>query len=238
MSARPTEEIAAYSLFPYSTRHKDDPRHLLERMRRYVLSFKHARRDDGTGRSFAAIVDDLAAQAWPSPALDGARALVPIPPLDPPRPRRGEAVVEPCWELAQALARRLDGARAVRLFERTASVGWVEDQAPPTFADHVRSLRRTREPLPGHDEPIALIVDLVTRGTEVLGCALALRDAGYAGPITALVVAQATGRYPKPLQLRSFLTSRITGHPDEPYPARADLDVWFDPDAPLTPDDH
>lgn len=237
MPARPTEEIAAYSLFPYSSTHKDDPRHLLERMRRYVIAFKYGRGDDGTGRHFLEIVDDLAAQGWASPAFDDARVLVPIPPLEPPKARRGEPL-EPCWELAQALARRLPGTRAVRLFERTRSVGWVDGQAPPTLADHVASLARTPGALPAHDEPVALITDLVTRGTEVLGCALALRDAGYAGPLTAFVVAQATGRYPQPLQLRSFLTSRIAGHPDQPYPSREDLDIWFDPGAKLVADPH
>ena len=36
--------LDAYSL------HKDDPRHLLERMRRYVMAFKYGRGDEGTGR--------------------------------------------------------------------------------------------------------------------------------------------------------------------------------------------
>jgi hypothetical protein len=42
--------LDAYSLFPYSSLHKDDPRHLLERMRRYVMAFKYGRGDEGTGR--------------------------------------------------------------------------------------------------------------------------------------------------------------------------------------------
>jgi hypothetical protein len=235
--AMSTEEITAYSLFPYSSQHKDDPQHVLERMRKYVLAFKYGRGDDGTRRNFAAIVEDLAQQGWASPAFDGVRWIVPIPPAEPPRSRRGDPT-EPCWELAQALARRVSGARAARLFERTASVGWAQDQAPPTLDDHARSLQRTREPLPAASEPIALVVDLVTRGTEVLGCVLALRDAGYTGPVTAFVVGQATGRYPKPLQLKSFLVSKIRGKTGDTYPNREDTEVWFDPDVRLEPDPH
>jgi hypothetical protein len=231
-----TGAITAYSLFPYSSQHKNDPQHVLERMRKYVLAFKYGRGDEGTRRNFPAIVEDLAQQGWASPAFDGAAWIVPVPPAELPRSRRD--TVEPCWELARALARRVSGARAARLFDRTASVGWVEDQAPPTLENHVRSLQRTREPLPDPGEPIALVVDLVTRGTEVLGCVLALRDAGYTGPIAAFVVGQATGRYPKPLQLRSFLVSKIRGRPGDNYPNREDVDVWFDPDARVEPDAH
>ncbi|HEY8379969.1 MAG TPA: hypothetical protein VIK91_25940, partial [Nannocystis sp.] len=223
MSTSQTEDIATYSLFPYSSKHKDDPRHMLERMRKYVLAFKYGRGDEGTGRNFEAIVEDLARQGWICPALDGATVITPVPPLDPPRTRRGKAPPEPCWELAQALAGRIAGARAVRLFERVSSVGWVEDQAPPTLTDHVASLRRTREALPGSDERVAVIADLVTRGTEVLGFVLALRAAGFTGPVAALVVAQATGKYPKPLQLSSFLRSRIVGKAGDTYPTREDL---------------
>lgn len=235
--AMSTEELTAYSLFPYSSQHKDDPQHVLERMRKYVLAFKYGRGDDGTRRDFAAIVEDLAQQGWASPAFDGVARIVPVPPAEPPRSRRGDPT-EPCWELAQALARRVSGARAARLFDRTASVGWAQDQAPPTLDDHVRSLQRTREPLPAAGEPIALVVDLVTRGTEVLGCVLALRDAGYTGPVTAFVVGQATGRYPRPLQLKSFLVSTIRGRDGDTYPNREDIGVWFDPDARLEPDPH
>jgi hypothetical protein len=238
MSQRQTEDIATYSLFPYSSMHKDDPRHVLERMRKYVLAFKYCRGDDGTRRTFAEIVDDLAAQAWACPAFDGASVITPVPPLEPPRARRGEAPQEPCWALAQALAGKVPGARAVRLFERVSAVGWAQDQAPPTLADHVRSLRRTRDALPGDAESVAIVTDLVTRGTEVLGFVLALREAGFSGPVAALVVAQATGKYPKPLQLRSFLHSRIVGAAGDAYPSREDVDVWFDPEVAVEPDPH
>lgn len=231
-----TEEITAYSLFPYSSQYKHRPEHILERMRKYVLAFKFGRGDSDTRRSFAAIVEDLAQQGWPCPAFDRPSWIVPLPPAEPPRSHREP--VEPCWELAQALARRLPGARAARLFERTAAVGWVEDQAPPTLDDHVASLQRTREPLPAAGEAIALVVDLVTRGTEVLGCVLALRDAGFAGPVSALVVGQATGRHPRPLQLKSFLVSTIRGRRGDAYPNREDTGVWFDPDVRVEPDAH
>lgn len=238
MTNSQTEDIATYSLFPYSSKHKDDPRHMLERMRKYVLAFKYGRGDEGTRRSFAEIVGDLAGQAWACPAFDGATVITPVPPLEPPRRRRGEMPPEPCWELAQALAGQIAGTRAVRLFERATSVGWVEDQAPPTLTDHLASLRRTGAALPGNDERVAVIADLVTRGTEVLGFVLALRSAGYTGPVAALVVAQATGRYPKPLQLSSFLHSRIVGKFGDTYPTREDVDVWFEAEAAFEPDPH
>jgi predicted amidophosphoribosyltransferase len=231
----PAESIAAYSLFPYSSQHKDDPRHLLERMRRYVLAFKYGRADEGMGRGYAEIVDDLARQGWASPAFDGAPVIVPVPPLDPPR--RGETR-EPCWQLAEALARRVAGSRAERLWERATGVGWAQDQAPPTLDDHVRSLRRTASPLPREGERVALVVDLVTRGTELLACVLALRDEGFTGPVSAFVVAQATGRYPKPLQLQSFLVSEISGAAGDAQASRHDQDVWFDEEAEVRADPH
>lgn len=231
------QEITTYSLFPYSSRHKDDPRHVLERMRKYVLAFKYGRGDDGTGRSFAQIVEDLAAQGWACPAFDGVPVIVAVPPAEPPRARRGD-YREPSWELAQALARRVSGSRALRLWERTRSVGWVEDQAPPTVGDHVASLQRTPGAMPGPEEAVVLVVDLITRGTELLSCALALRAAGHRGPVTGFSVGQATGKYPQPLQLRSFLYSEITGSADDAYPSRHDENVWFDPDAEPEPDPH
>src|SRR5690242_2799691 len=99
-------DLAAYSLFPYSSQHKDDPRHLLERMRKYVLAFKYGRGDDGTGRDFASIVGDLARQGWVCPVFDGSVALVPVPPLELPRggSRRSAPRIDPNFELAQALA--------------------------------------------------------------------------------------------------------------------------------------
>lgn len=236
MSQRQPEDIATYSLFPYSSQPKDDPKHLLERMRKYVLAFKYGRGDEGTRRSFAEIVDDLAGQAWACPALDGATVITPVPPPGPPRARRGEAPPEPCWALALALAGRVPGSRALRLFARAAAVGWAQDQAPPTLIEHVRSLRPTGEAMPGPGDAVALVGDLVTRGTEVLGVVLALREAGFTGPVAAIVVAQATGKYPRPLQLRSFLHSRIVGAAGDAYPTREDIDVWFEPDVAVAPD--
>ncbi len=237
MSAHVEEELETSSLFPYSTRHKDDARNMLERIRRYVLSFKYGRGDEGTGRTYEQIVEDLASQSWVAPTFDDAPMIVPVPPAEPPRSRRGDTR-EPCWDLAQALARRVTGARAARLWERVASVGWVEDQAPPSLADHLSSLRRTGDALPGPDEPVALVVDLITRGTELLACALALRSAGHRGRIAAFAVAQATGKYPQPLQLRSFLLSTITGDAAQPYPARRDENLWFDQESEYPPDGH
>lgn len=237
MSAQVEEELETSSLFPYSTRHKDDPRNMLERIRRYVLSFKYGRGDEGTGRSYEQIVEDLAAQSWVAPTFDGAPVIVPVPPAEPPRARRGDPR-EPGWDLAQALARRVAGARAARLWERVASVGWVEDQAPPSLADHLASLRRTGDALPGPDETVALVVDLITRGTELLACAVALRAAGHRGRIAAFAVAQATGKYPQPLQLRSFLLSTITGSAAQPYPTRHDEDLWFEQESEYLSDGH
>jgi hypothetical protein len=235
----PELSLETYSLFPYSSQHKDDARHLLERMRRYVLAFKYGRGDDGTGRDFAAIVEDLARQGWACPAFDGVVQIVPVPPVDLPRggARRGAAKLEPNWELAQALARRIPGARASRMWERTASVGWVEDQAPPSLADHLASLQPTGTEVPLVDR-VVLIHDLITRGTEVFACALALREAGYTGPVAAFVVAQATGRNPGDLQLASCLVHRIEGSSRSHYPNRHDDRIWCDLDARFEPDDH
>jgi len=228
--------LDAYSLFPYSSLHKDDPRHLLERMRRYVMAFKYGRGDEGTGRDFDEIVDDLARQGWACPAFDGTIALVPVPPVDLPR-GGGRPRLEPNWRLAQALAQRLPGAQAVQMWTRTANVGWAEDQAPPTLAEHLASLAPTGARLPACDR-VVLVHDLVTRGTEVFACAIALREAGHAGPLAAFVVAQATGRRPGPLQLKSFLVHRIEGAVSRGYPNRHDDDVWCELDAPFKPDDH
>jgi len=228
--------LDAYSLFPYSSLHKNDPRHLLERMRKYVLAFKYARGDDGTGRDFGEIVEDLARQGWPCPAFDGTVAIVPVPPVDLPRPG-ARNVVEPNWVLAQALAHRLPGALAVPLWRRTAGVGWVEDQPPPSIADHLASLAPTHVPLPACDR-VVLVHDLITRGTEVFACAVALRAAGYTGPLAAFVVAQATGRRPGALQLMSCLTHRIEGAASANYPNRHDDAVWCDLDARFEPDSH
>lgn len=228
--------VDAYSLFPYSSLHKDDPTHLLERMRRYVLAFKYARGDEGTGRSFTEIVDDLARQSWACPAFDGTVAIVPVPPVDLPRGNRRE-FIDPNWQLAQALARRLPNARAVQLWQRTTSVGWSDDRPPATLADHLASLQATDEDLP-LCERVVLVHDLMTRGTEVFACAAALREDGYTGPIAALVVAQATGRRPGDLQLKSCLVHRIAGAPGCAHPNRSDDAVWCDLDARFEPDGH
>jgi predicted amidophosphoribosyltransferase len=231
--------LDTYSLFPYSSQYKDQPRHLLERMRKYVLAFKYARGDDGTGRDFDEIVEDLARQGWSCPAFDGDVTIVPVPPLDVPKSggRNGAARIDPNWRLAQALAQRLPGARAAQLWERTASVGWVEDSAPPTLADHRASLRPIAAALPT-SERVVLVHDLITRGTEVFACALALRDAGYTGSLSAFVVAQATGRRPGALQLESCLVHHIEGAATGNYPNRHDDRIWCDLDARFEPDDH
>ena len=229
--------LEAYSLFPYSSQHKNDPRHILERMRKYVLAFKYGRGDEGSGRDFDEIVEDLARQAWACPAFDGLVQIVPVPPLDLPRGgRRGEPT-DPNWRLAQALALRIAGSRASRLWDRTAAVGWVEDRAPPTIAEHLASLAPTGAELPLVDR-VVLVHDLITRGTEVFACAVALREAGYTGSIAAFVVAQATGRNPGDLQLESCLVHRIEGSPRSNYPNRHDDRVWCDLEARFDPDNH
>lgn len=236
MSTSPDLILDAYSLFPYSSQYKQEPNHLLERMRRYVLAFKYARGDQGTNRDFSEIVDDLARQGWPCPAFDGAVAIVPVPPTDVHRPN-ARNVVEPNWLLAQALAHRLPDARAVPLWRRTANVGWLEDQPPPSIADHLASLAPTGVALPACDR-VVLVHDLITRGTEVFACAIALRESGYTGPIAAFVVAQATGRRPGALQLKSCLTHRIEAAGSATYPNRHDDAVWCDLDARFESDNH
>lgn len=243
--SEPELSLETYSLFPYSSQHKDDPRHILERMRKYVLAFKYGRGDDSTGRDFDEIVEDLARQGWACPAFDGTVAIVPVPPLDLPRGARRGALasaggaprVEPNWQLAQALAQRLPDARALQLWERTASVGWVEDQSPPALADHLASLAPTGATIPAVDR-VVLVHDLITRGTEVFACACALREAGYAGPIAAFVVAQATGRNPGELQLESCLVHRIEGSSRSHFPNRHDDRIWCDLEARFVSDSH
>lgn len=229
--------VPAYSLFPYSSQHKDDPRHMLERMRKYVLAFKYGRGDEGTGRDFAEIVDDLARQAWACPAFDGSVVIVPVPPVDLPRGNSRGPRVEPNWQLARAIQARLPAAEAVQLWQRTANVGWVEDQPPPSLADHLASLQPTHTRLPAGVR-VVLVHDLITRGTEVFACACALRESGYTGEIAAFVVAQATGRRPGALQLKSCLTHRIEGDPHDTYPNRHDDEVWCDLDARFVSDNH
>lgn len=94
-----------------------------------------------------------------------------------------------------------------------------------SVVDHVASLRvHVDEEL--LTARLVLLDDLLVKGTQALACFLALRRAGYVGPIEAFFVHQAIAPNPTPEQQRPFLCHHITWREGDHLPDRIEVGFW------------
>lgn len=231
MSEVPHYEFTGFSVWPFTSEHKDEAVHFLERSRQYLYAFKNGRpyNHNGAHLGFSQIVDDLVKKARNCPAFQQSALIVPIPRSGRSEPSfTRDSVAFPCQALAKALARDLPGQHvAVELFVR-------EKPLPPSSSlsrrisldEHLASLGLDTQYLT--DRPVVLVDDLITRGTQSMACALKLRSAGFNLRISGYFAGQVVNRSGSIFCQQPFLAHQITYHSGEEYPKRTERWAWRD----------
>jgi hypothetical protein len=199
------------------------------RSRSFSFSFKNGRGNPPNHRTFADVVARIVREAAPCPAFQERSVLVPIPRSGSSRESFDrDAVIWPTEPLAHAIAKS-SGHRVAHLIHRHRPVPRSSDgpQGRVSVMEHLASMRVSVEPAL-FEEPIVLLDDQLTKGTQSMACLRALRRAGYLGPIQAYFVHQTVAPRPNQEQRDPFLCHRITWVQGAPLAQRVEIGRWWD----------
>lgn len=188
-------------------------------------------RKNGRGGSprrptFADVVKFIVADVEGCPVFAAPSVLAPIPRSGSSRESfEPGACTWPTKELAGALAAS-SGHRARQLLERRTPVHRSSDgPGRVSVEEHLASLvAHVESELLG--ARLVLLDDLLVMGTQAVAGVVALRRAGYVGPIEAYFVHQAIAPNPKPSQRLPFLTHRITWQEGHWLARRTEVGRW------------
>lgn len=197
-------KLRCYSVVPYASnkvlmalRESGSDTRWLEDVREFVFALKNNRLTKRRRLDAAALFADRLA-SWDIPELAesghnaGSQRLVlaPIP--------TSTGAAPPAWP-GLALATRLAGlwhqrdrdVWVARAFERIAPVSKSSDPGGqrPTVQAHLDSIAVDIAEINAEDV-VALVDDVLTRGTQGMACAVGLRRAGHQGPIILLTAAE------------------------------------------------
>jgi len=224
-------EMTGYSVWPYTNEHSRQPFHILERSRQFFYAFKNGRpyHREEKHLDFDAIIESLIVKARACPAFDEASLLVPVPRSGmSERSFTPGAEVYPCLVLAERLADALPRShRAVEPFTRCSPLPPSSLAGRrPSLAEHMNSLSLEMQGIGA--QPIVLIDDLLTKGTQSMACLVKLRRAGFTHRISGFYVSQTIHRGPSILQQQPYLLHRIEYWSGNDYPRRYEFSAWRD----------
>jgi hypothetical protein len=211
-----------YSNYPFT----NSPEGKYEtRARHFNFCFKNGRGCMPKQPTFADVVNLIVKQASQCPAFAAPSVLVPIPRSGSSRASfAADACPWPNKQLAEAFA----GTRNVvaQLLERAMPLSRSSDGATRVPVDeHVGSLH-VRIDRALRSARIVLIDDNLTKGTQSIACLVALRRAGYIGPVEAFFVSQTIAPNPAPEQREPFLRHYITWMEGQRLARRVERGQW------------
>jgi hypothetical protein len=224
-------ELRAYSAYPYSK----DARDVYRRARDFFYAFKNGRSYRPRDLSFDDVLVAIARAVERCPAFAEPAVLVPVPRSGSSRESfERDACKHPCLALARLLAERTPHLAVQELLARATAVPRASDTPERVSVDqHCQSLRSrplaVAQPGPATDR-LVLVDDIVTKGTQLMACYLALRRAGHLGPIEAVCVSQTVAPDPGEEQLRPYLEHRIRWREGHALASRDDLGQWREGD--------
>ena len=220
--------LRAYSYYPY---HRPDARDVYQRAVKYFFAFKNGRdyrsSDRRKSQTFDQIVQKLSEKAGRCPVFRHEWTAVPVPRSgSSQKPFSANACEYPCWALAQRLAKDGHVVEARQILHRHKPVSRASDtEGRIPIETHLDSLTVTLHPsLKG--APLILIDDLITRGTQLMACYLALRRAGHEGSVEAFCVSQTVARDPTDEQLEPYLEHLISWRDGWSHANRTDHGQW------------
>ncbi len=183
--------IDAFSLFPYFTKSNAETQNE-KRLQGLLYAVKNGRTvTDGTGTSepatawFAGVMGGMVDQF--ADFVGSKCQLVPIPSsgVSPSPPSRA---LWPMYDLAERLREAGHVRIAPAALLRTTAVAKAHRAAPddkPSVLEHRDSLTVDLSGMQ-IQHPVTLLDDVLSSGTSAMGCLLALRRAGFTGPIRLL----------------------------------------------------
>jgi hypothetical protein len=189
-----------------------------------VFAFKNGRamrKRDGGRHPFAELLDRTvrACETSPLGAAASQTTWVPVPRSGASKKSFDPAGDQfPCWTLANALAKRVDGAASNLLTRPSPSRKKREVQA------NINSLRFSG-PLPSTSR-IVLLDDVYVTGCALVSCAAVLREKGYVGDIAAFCVGYdvAEDAAKKLHELKQWW--RLSWRPGWERPKREPMGAW------------
>ena len=102
-----------------------------------------------------------------------------------------------------------------------------------TVREHIESIQ-VHDDSQHRSAPLVLIDDMLVKGTQTMASVIALRSAGYTGPIEAYFVHQTIAPNPVPLQRLLWLVHRIEWMEGDRLATRSEIGRWRDIDRPTS----
>ena len=221
-----THTLRVYSYCPYAPK---EPGNRHKHAVAFLRAFKNGRgyRFTAWDRDFAQVVQIIVDRARECPAFGAPCIVVPVPRSGSSRksfdPRASDL---PCLPLARALADAIPGVQVAELLTRIREVPRASDtDGRVSVQTHLESLA-VDLPRSLVGKRLVLLDDLLTKGTQLMACCLALQNAGHHGEIEAFCVAQTVAPSATPEQLEPYLIHHVRWRKGQKLASRDDRQQW------------